>query len=155
MGFNIKNNYGPNIEVNAGGKVTLVQDKNGLWHTENAEEAEVLEEIVDDTAEASAVEEVRRRAFASAVVNVEKVDVIVGLLCQLMEGKTKPKDVMMPVRAAMDAGVIRRPTWEEFCSEFGKDRIKSKASFSDYTNPENKPYDGADFETMKEAFQAL
>ena len=49
MGFNIKNNYGPNIEVNAGGKVTLVQNKKGLWHTEDAEEAEVLEEIVDDT----------------------------------------------------------------------------------------------------------
>ena len=48
MGFNIKNNYGPNIEVNAGGKVTLVQDKNGLWHTEDAEEAEVIEEIVDE-----------------------------------------------------------------------------------------------------------
>lgn len=48
MGFNIKNNYGPNIEVNAGGKVTLVQNKNGLWHTEDAEEAEVVEEIVDD-----------------------------------------------------------------------------------------------------------
>ena len=36
MGFNIKNNYGPNIEVNAGGKVTLVQDKSGLWHTVDA-----------------------------------------------------------------------------------------------------------------------
>ena len=100
-------------------------------------------------------EEVRTRAFASAIVHMEKTDAVVGLLCQLMEGKTKPKDVMMPVRAAMEAGVIRRPTWEEFCSEFGKDRIKSKASFSDYTNPDNKPYDGADFETMKEAFRAL
>lgn len=48
MGFNIKNNYGPNIEVNAGGKVTLVQDKNGLWHTEDAEEAE-YEEVTDET----------------------------------------------------------------------------------------------------------
>ena len=48
MGFNIKNNYGPNIEVNAGGKVTLVQGQNGLWHTEDAEDAEVLEEIVDE-----------------------------------------------------------------------------------------------------------
>lgn len=28
MGFNIKNNYGPNIEVNDGGKVTL-KGKNG------------------------------------------------------------------------------------------------------------------------------
>jgi len=48
MGFNIKNNYGPNIEVNAGGKVTLVQDKNGLWHTADAEEAE-YEEVTDET----------------------------------------------------------------------------------------------------------
>jgi FMN phosphatase YigB (HAD superfamily) len=46
MGFNIKNNYGPNIEVNAGGKVTLVQDKDGLWHTVDAEEAE-YEELVE------------------------------------------------------------------------------------------------------------
>lgn len=48
MGFNIKNNYGPNIEVNAGGKVTLVQDKNGMWHTVDAEEAD-YEEIVEET----------------------------------------------------------------------------------------------------------
>ena len=48
MGFNIKNNYGPNIEVNAGGKVTLVQGQNGLWHTEDAEEAE-YEEVTDET----------------------------------------------------------------------------------------------------------
>jgi hypothetical protein len=47
MGFNIKNNYGPNIEVNAGGKVTLVQDKNGFWHTVDAEEAE-YEEVTDE-----------------------------------------------------------------------------------------------------------
>ncbi len=45
MGFNIKNNYGPNIEVNDGGKVTLVQDKNGLWYTVEAEVAEVVEEV--------------------------------------------------------------------------------------------------------------
>lgn len=94
------------------------------------------------------------RAFASAVVDVAKLDNIVDLLLQLMEGKSKPKDVLMPIRAAMEAGVIRRPTWEEFCSEFGEERIKSKASFSDYTNPEKKPYSGADFDTMKEAFQA-
>jgi hypothetical protein len=48
MGFNIKNNYGPNIEVNAGGKVTLVQDKNGFWHTVDDEEAE-YEEVTDET----------------------------------------------------------------------------------------------------------
>ena len=48
MGFNIKNNYGPNVEVNAGGKLTLVQDKNGFWHTTDAEEAD-FEEIKEET----------------------------------------------------------------------------------------------------------
>ena len=47
MGFNIKNNYGPTIEVNAGGKVTLVQDKSALWHTEDAEEPEYVEEVTN------------------------------------------------------------------------------------------------------------
>ena len=52
MGFNIKNNYGPNIEVNDGGKVTLVQGKNGLWHAVDAEEAEY-----EEVKEASEVKE--------------------------------------------------------------------------------------------------
>lgn len=47
MGFNIKNNYGPNIEVNAGGKVTLVQDKNGLW-TADVEEAQIVENEIKE-----------------------------------------------------------------------------------------------------------
>jgi hypothetical protein len=72
-----------------------------------------------------------------------------------MKGKTKPKDVLMSVRAAMEAGVIRRPTWEEFCQEFGSYRLKSKTSFSDYTNPEKSPYIGADFQMMKEKFRQL
>ena len=48
MGFNIKNNYGPNIEVNEGGKVTLMQGQNGMWHTESAEEAEYAEELAEE-----------------------------------------------------------------------------------------------------------
>ena len=56
--------------------------------------------------------------FTSAVIDTSKAVEVIILLRQLMEGKTKPKDVLMPVRAAMDAGVIRRPTWEEFCQEF-------------------------------------
>ena len=47
MGFNIKNNYGPNIEVNEGGKLTLVQGKDGMWHTADVEEAD-YEEVVEE-----------------------------------------------------------------------------------------------------------
>ena len=39
MGFNIKNNYGPNIEVKEGGVVNLHQSMNGKWHTAEGEEA--------------------------------------------------------------------------------------------------------------------
>ena len=55
MGFHIKNNYGPNIEVNAGGKMTLVQDKNGLWHT--VEEAEIQEAEYKELPEVLATDE--------------------------------------------------------------------------------------------------
>ena len=52
MGFNIKNNYGPNIEVNEGGVVNLLQSKDGLWHTVEAEEAE-FEEVAEASAPAA------------------------------------------------------------------------------------------------------
>lgn len=94
-------------------------------------------------------------SFTPAVIDASKAAEVIILLRQLMEGKTKPKDVLMPVRAAMDAGVIRRPTWEEFCQEFGLWRVKNKSSFSDYTNPDNQPYIGVDFELIKDKFRQL
>ena len=54
MGFNIKYNYGPNIEVNDGGRVTLMQGKDGLWHAADAEEAEVVEEVTEVAEEVQA-----------------------------------------------------------------------------------------------------
>ena len=47
MGFNIKNNYGPNIEVKDGGRLTLVQGKDGLWHTADVVESD-YEEVVEE-----------------------------------------------------------------------------------------------------------
>lgn len=52
MGFNIKNNFGPNIEVNDGGVVNLQQSKDGLWHTVEAEEAD-YEEVTEASAPAA------------------------------------------------------------------------------------------------------
>ena len=40
---------------------------------------------------------------------------------------------MMPIRAAMEAGAIRRPTWDEFRAEFGEHKLKAKSSFTLYT----------------------
>ncbi len=91
--------------------------------------------------------------FAATVTNVAHADKVISLLNKLMKDKRKPKDVMMPIRAAMDAGAIRRPTWEEFCYEFGLEYVKQKSSFSIYTNPDNNPYDGANYDALKEQFR--
>lgn len=56
MGFNIKTNYGPNIEVNAGGVVNLHQRKDGLWQTQDAEEVEYEEVAEDDTLQPASVD---------------------------------------------------------------------------------------------------
>ncbi len=106
-------------------------------------------------AEKEAAEAGNSSPFTPAVIDVSKAPEVISLIRQLMDGKTKPKDVLMPVRAAMEAGVIRRPTWEEFCQEFGSWRLKSKASLSEYTNPGNKPYAGPDFEAMTDQFRRL
>jgi hypothetical protein len=92
-------------------------------------------------------------SFVSTVINPRKVDIIISRLHVLMEGKTKPKDVMMPIRAAIDAGVIRRPTSEEFYDEFGKERVKGKSSVDDYTNPDKTPYTGSDYLALVEEFK--
>ena len=44
MGFNIKNNYGPNIDNHDGGVVNLHMGGDGRW-TVDAEEAEIIEEV--------------------------------------------------------------------------------------------------------------
>lgn len=46
MGFIIKNNFGPNIEVNEGGVVHFQQSKDGLWHTADAETVEYDDAVI-------------------------------------------------------------------------------------------------------------
>lgn len=77
MGFNIKNNYGPNIEVNDGGKLTLVQGKDGMWHTADAEEAEYEEVKEDEVVEPVLETEVAKSfRFQSDFVKNKVADVI-------------------------------------------------------------------------------
>ena len=120
--------------------------------------ADDVSEVGNDDAELTSSAQVSKpdvSPFTPALIDTSKAAAVIILLRQLMEGKQKPKDVLMPVRAAMDAGVIRRPTWEEFGLEFGAGRVKNKSSFSDYTNPDKEPYTGADFLAMKEKFRKL
>ena len=90
-------------------------------------------------------------SFAAAVYNKEKAPEVIGRIRQLMEGKAKPQDVVMPVAAAQVAGVIRRPTWEEFKGEFGG--VCAKSTFSRNTNTAQLVYQGEIFDAMVEEFR--
>ncbi len=90
-------------------------------------------------------------AFAQTVIVPGKAEEVIRKLHELMDGREKPKDALMPIRAAMDAAAIRRPTWPEFCQEFGEARISSKGLLSKYTN-ENYVYMGDDYERLKAIF---
>ena len=64
----------------------------------------------------------------------DKAEEVIGLLRRYMDGKNrnKPKDIMMPVRAALDARVIRKPTYTEFKAAFPEFVPRAKSSFDGY-----------------------
>lgn len=93
--------------------------------------------------------------FKLLVAKPECADKVVGRLHELSDGKQKPRDILMPLRAAIEAGAIRRPTWAEYGSEFGFKRT-SKTSLSDYTDPtKNKYVDEQQFWTLVDIFRNL
>ena len=92
----------------------------------------------------------------------EKAEEVIGLLRRYMDGKNrnKPKDIMMPVRAALDARVIRKPTYTEFKAAFPEFVPRAKSSFDDYLKIEKfenqHPYYGVGaFLDMVSEFEQL
>ena len=89
--------------------------------------------------------------FRNAIKYSAKVDQIIAVLKQMMEGKTQARDIIRPIRAAMDIGLIRRPTFREFIETFQPEVHIAKSTFSDYTNPDNAPFMGDDlYDNIKE-----
>ena len=89
--------------------------------------------------------------FRNAIKYSAKVDQIIAVLKQMMEGKTQARDIIRPIRAAMDIGLIRRPTFREFIETFHPEVHIAKSTFSDYTNPDNAPFVGDDlYDNIKE-----
>ncbi len=62
--------------------------------------------------------------------------------------------IVEPIRAAMDAGAIKRPPFPLFCKEFGAQKLKSKASYSKYTNDDYQYY-GNDFSELVSCFKKI
>ena len=91
--------------------------------------------------------------FSAVVTDPEKADAVIEMLHKHTNGKRQPRDFIMPIRAAQDAGAIRRPTFVEAESEFGTGHF-SKGSFSHWTNDDTKYY-GTDYTNMVEVFKRL
>ena len=112
-------------------------------------------ESIEEAKELMKKQGAQSEAFKMLVVKPECADKVVGRLHELSDGKLKPRDILMPFRAAMEAGAIRRPTWAEYGAEFGFKR-SSKTSLSDYTDPtKNKFADEPQFWEMVEDFLRL
>ena len=84
----------------------------------------------------------------------KNADLILSKIKKYQSGKTKAKDLAMPVRAAIDAGVIRRPSFCEYDDVEGFAKIP-KSSLSDYTKPDLHPYDGAAYENIVKEFKNI
>ena len=115
-----------------------------------------MESIAESIGEARAMMKqdfVCSEEFKRLVIKPECADKVVARLHELMDGRMKPKDIMMPLRAAMEAGAIRRPTWAEFIAEFGSKRT-SKGTLSDYTDTTKEKYVGEpQFQPIIEEFR--
>jgi len=136
----------------------MVEETDGI--REQAEKTDGIREKAEKTdgIREKAVESeqpLKQDGFRKLVSKPELADRVLEHLHRLMEGKQKPQDVVKPIRAAMDAGAIKRPTWDEFCQEFGQHRIKSKSSLSKYTNPDMLLYHGQDYITMVADFKEM
>jgi hypothetical protein len=89
------------------------------------------------------------------VINITKSQEVINKILIYLNGKSSPRDVMMPIRAAIDAGVIRRPTYGELQLSFPDYCPQHKSSVSEYTNPNKHPYIEEAYNAMVEEFKKL
>ena len=117
-----------------------------------------LEHIVESIEQERALMEagrVQSEDFKTLAFSPECADKVISRLHVLMECKNKPRDVLMPLCAAIEAGAIRRPTWAEFISEFGS-KLASKSSLSGYTDPTKDKFgDDPQFLEMVKDFRQM
>lgn len=92
--------------------------------------------------------------FATLVTLPDKAEAVMTMLHALVDRQSTPRDVVMPIRAAMEAGAIGRPTWNQFCAEFGDGKLSSKSLLSKYTEG-SYPYGGNNFTAQVNEFRKI
>lgn len=75
------------------------------------------------------------RLFTSTLVDSRKASMVISLLYELTKGRKTVKTILCALRAAMDAGVMERPSYSNFIKVFGCEDIITKKMYSDYTKP--------------------
>ena len=75
---------------------------------------------------------------------------VISLLYELTKGRNDRKALMCGLRAAMDAGVIIRPSYNDFITVFNCGHLVSKEQYSTYTNPNYHGY--KKYELYKNAY---
>ena len=96
------------------------------------------------------------RGIRPKIGNLEKADEILTLLHQYINGKTTPKDIMRPIRAAYYAGAIGHITLSAFKEEFGDILGKSSSAIGKYLAKDCKSYnDDPLYDEMLERFRRI
>ena len=79
------------------------------------------------------------KLFTSTLVDLRKASMVISLLYELTKGRKTAKSILCPLRAAIDAGVMDKPSYKDFVEVFGCENIVSKSKYSEFLNPK---YDG-------------
>lgn len=72
------------------------------------------------------------------IIDGSKVSVILKTLHKYMKEKTKPRDLLMPICAAFEAMVIRKPTKKEYDVVFKGHPVKSEDSLNHWVSKEGQ-----------------
>lgn len=79
------------------------------------------------------------KLFTSTLVDLRKASMVISLLYELTKGRKTAKSILCPLRAAIDAVVMDKPSYKDFIEVFGCKDIVSKSKYSEFLNPK---YDG-------------
>ena len=85
--------------------------------------------------------------------NEGKARKIIELLNQSIAGKKEPKTMVMPIRAAYEAGAVARIPHNTFEEIFDPENIVKKSSYNEYIDLNNRCYNDPAFASLIEEFQ--
>ena len=79
--------------------------------------------------------------FRCTLIDKRKAPAIISLLYEITREGRNAKELVLALRAAMDAGVIEKPSYKDFVSVFNCSHLLSKSKYSEYTNPKYLGYE--------------